>query len=279
VTGQNVGDLLNNAGITWGWFEGGFKPTIPATQTTPAVCGAATNNLGGALQTDYSAHHEPFEYYASTANVHHLPPTSTPMIGYTDQANHQYDLIDFWNAVYSGNLPAVSFLKAKRSQDGHAGYSSPLDEQVFLVNTLNALQKLPQWKDIAVIINWDDSDGWYDHAMPPIVNQSSTSADALTGPGSCGAGLNPLGGEQGRCGYGPRLPLFAISPWAKTNFVDHSLTDQSSILRFVEDNWKLGRINASFDDLAGSLNSMFNFDRDGRRADKLFLDPSTGEPK
>jgi Phosphoesterase family len=84
-------------------------------------------------------HHEPFEYYPQSSNRHHPPPSSVARIGQTDRANHQYDLTDFWDAVKSGNMPAVSFLKAKRSQDGHAGYPSPLDEQIFLVNTLNAL--------------------------------------------------------------------------------------------------------------------------------------------
>jgi len=50
-------------------------------------------------------------------------------IGRTDQANHQYDLVDFWAAVDAGNMPAVSFVKAPAYQDGHAGYSDPLDEQ------------------------------------------------------------------------------------------------------------------------------------------------------
>jgi hypothetical protein len=62
-----------------------------------------------------------------------------------------------------------------------------------------------------------------------------------------------LAGQQGRCGYGPRLPLLVISPWAKHNYVDHTLTDQSSILKFVEDNWRLPRIPGSFDAIAGSL--------------------------
>ena len=279
LTGTNIGDLLNAAGITWGWFQGGFKPTAPATMSTPAVCGAKTARLDGALKKDYSAHHEPFQYYASTSNPHHLPPSSVALIGQTDQANHQYDLTDFWNAANSGNLPAVSFLKAKRSQDGHAGYSSPLDEQVFLVTTINALEQLPQWEETAVIIAYDDSDGWYDHVMPPIVNQSSTSSDALTGAGSCGAAANPLGGFQGRCGYGPRLPLLVISRWSRPNSVDHSLTDQSSVLRFIEDNWLAGtRIGGgSFDAVAGSLINMFTFGP-GLHAHKLFLDPSTGEP-
>ena len=95
------------------------------------------------------------------------------MIGKTDQANHQYDINDFWNAAQAGNMPAVSFLKASKYQDGHASYSNPIDEQTFLVNTINNIQKLPQWNSTAIIIAYDDSDGWYDHVMPPIVSQSS----------------------------------------------------------------------------------------------------------
>jgi phospholipase C len=66
-----------------------------------------------------------------------------------------------------------------------------------------------------------------------------------------------------------------VSPFAKRNFVDHSLTDQSSLLRFVEDNWNLGRLDGSSDELAGSVNGMFDFGHP--RNDRLFLDPSTGE--
>jgi phospholipase C len=82
---------------------------------------------------------------------------------------------------------------------------------------------------------------------------------------------------QGRCGYGPRLPLLVISPFAKQNFVDHTVTDQSSILRFIEDNWLGGkRIPGSFDALAGTLNTMFDFNSPSRNI--LLLNPSTGEP-
>ncbi len=275
MSGTNVGDLLNAKGTTWGWFQGGFAPTTPASAGSPAVCGATTPNLGGSLVKDYSPHHEPFQYYASTANPHHLPPSSVAMIGHTDQANHQYDLTDFWNAVYAGNMPAVSFLKAKKSQDGHAGYSSPLDEQIFFVNTINALQQTPFWSSTVVIISYDDSDGWYDHVMSPIVSQSITSEDMLNGPGHCG--WKNTAGIPGRCGYGPRLPLMVISPFAKRNFVDNTLTDQSSILRFIEDNWRLGRIgNQSFDDWAGTLLNMLDLSHPGN--DMLMLDPYTGQP-
>jgi phospholipase C len=264
---RNVGDLLNAKGITWGWFQGGF-----------ADCGASHADAAGVISADYIPHHEPFQYYASTANPQHLPPTSTAMIGKTDQANHQYDLTDFWATVDAGNLPSVSFLKAPAYQDGHAGYSTPLDEQRFLVDTINRLERTSDWQDTAVVILYDDSDGWYDHQMSPIVNQSNDPAhDALLGT-SCGTKPSLIaGGYQDRCGYGPRQPLIVVSPWAKTNYVDHTVTDQSSVLRFVEDNWQLGRIgNFSFDEKAGTLENLFDFSRRGGGPNKLFLDPTTG---
>lgn len=289
MTGRNVGNLLNEKGVTWGWFEGGFRPT--ARDNGKAVCGAQHTNVGGVEVTDYIPHHEPFQYYKSTSNPHHLPPTSVAMIGHDDQANHQYGLSDFWKAANAGNLPAVSFLKAAGYQDGHAGYSDPLDEQQFLVDTINRLQRLPQWRSTVVIIAYDDSDGWYDHVMGPVVTQSNdVNHDALINDGTCTAPAGSGTGieQQDRCGYGPRLPLLVISPWAKANYVDHSVTDQSSILRFIEDNWQLGRLgDGSADAKAGSLMSMFNFgnERHGEYSRRnrhihtrhLFLNPRTGE--
>ena len=274
MSGTNVGDLLNAKALTWGWFQGGFKPS--SVNVGKAVCATAHNNVSGASAgTDYIPHHAGFQYYPQTSNPHHLPPTSVAKIGHTDQANHQYDLTDFFNALHAGNMPAVSYLKAAAYQDGHAGYSDPLDEQTFLVNTINEIMKSPFWNSTAIIISYDDSDGFYDHVMGPIVNQSSDGGnDFLTGAGMCGdGGTFPF---PDRCGYGPRLPLLVISPFAKENFVDHSVTDQSSILRFIEDNWSLGRIgNSSTDELAGSLFPMFDFSNRGA-GPRLILDPSTG---
>jgi phospholipase C len=267
----NVGHLLNTANFTWGWFQGGFRAT--SVSGGVATCAAASVGLAGST-ADYIPHHEPFQYYPETANPHHLPPSSPAAIGTSDQAKHQYDLQDFFTALSAGQLPAVSFLKAKGAFDGDPGYSDPLDEQEFLVNTINKIQTSPFWRDTAVIIAYDDSDGWYDHVMDPIINQSQVSDDFLTGPSLCGG--NTASTTQGRCGYGPRLPLLVISPFARQNYVDHQITDQSSILRFVEDNWSLGRIgNGSTDEKAGTLDGLFDFTSD-RRASKLLLDPVTG---
>jgi phospholipase C len=276
-TGKNIGDLLNAKNVSWGWFQGGFAPSTPATATTKAVCATTHTNVGGASIRDYSPHHNPFEYYASTANVHHTAPASVAEIGHAGPANHQYDLSYFYKAVDENNLPAVSYVKAAEYQDGHAGYSDPIDEQVNTVSVINALEKSKDWKSTAVVIAYDDSDGWYDHVAPPNVNSSTSVVnDALNGAGVCNTQSRvALGGYQDRCGYGPRTPLLVVSPYAKTNYVDHSVTDQTSILSFIETNWNTGTIgDNSFDTLAGSLNSMFDFSK--RHSDRIILNPTTG---
>ena len=276
LTGRNIGDLLTAAGVTWGWFQGGFTRsadgTCAAGHALEAFDRAVSVDPGTDLLRfrDYVPHHNPFQYFASTANPQHLPPTAVTTVGTTDQANHLYDLSWFWDAAHAGKLPAVSFLKAPAYQNGHPGNSNPLDEQVFLVETLNRLQQLREWRRMAVIIAADDSDGWYDHVMPPIVIQSNTPLDFR-----CGSRTDEPGA---RCGYGPRLPLLVISPWARENYVSHTLTDQTSIMRFIEDNWLGGqRVSTnSLDAIAGSLVDLFDFSRPRMR--RLLLDAATGLP-
>ena len=275
ATGQNIGDLLNTSHITWGWFQGGFAPSSHTSAGNP-VCHSKHENIGGATITDYSPHHEPFQYYQSTANPEHLPPSSEAAIGRTDQANHQYDLSLFYETLKDGNMPAVSYLKSAAYQDGHAGYSDPLDEQNFLVNTINAIEESPFWKSTAIVVTYDDSDGWYDHQVSTIVNGSNTSADAAI----CTPVATVLGTYPDRCGYGPRLPLLMISPYTRTNYVSDNLTDQSSVVKFIEDNWLGGRRidRGSFDAIAGSLDAKRGvLDFKKPHFDPVILDPNTGE--
>jgi phospholipase C len=363
MSGQNIGDELNQSGVSWGWFEGGFRPTTSYEQALAATgqTGQSTStfiadqfknagfqtsvpnssnqglcdavhpiglSLGGTGQygykDDYIPHHEPFQFYASTANPHHITiPTANgedtlgglEEIGRDTQSyqdgspqfntpNHQYDTSDFDQLVAAINrgqlpasdLPAVSFLKAPGYQDGHAGYSDPADEQQFIVNEINALEKSPDWSSTAVIVNYDDSDGFYDHVYSGVTNPSTSAADNLTdttttGPtsGRCGetGTSNRLNGEQGRCGFGPRLPMLVISPYAKSNYVDHNLSDQASIINFVEYNWGLAGIQGSVDQVLAhrdqqsgirfDLAGMFDFG--ASHSPPLTLDPTTGQPK
>jgi phospholipase C len=284
--GRNIGDLLNAAGITWGWFGGGFDLTKVNPDGSTGCNRQSASPIVG-TQGDYVPHHTPFQYYASTANPTHARPSSVMAIGHSgDPANHDYDVNDFFSAVQAGNFPTVSFLKAISIQDGHPGNSDPLDEQEFVVRVANFLQGQPEWANTALVVLYDDSDGWYDHQLGQIVNTSKSPADALSGPGTCGTGAVALPGinpatkhAQGRCGYGPRLPLLVISPWARHNFVNHSVTDQTSIIRFIEDNWLGGqRIGqGSFDGIADSISSLFDFHQVVTN-DLFILDEDTGEP-
>jgi phospholipase C len=340
MQGRNIGDILNLKGVTWGWFEGGFKAATPAvlnadgSTKTPATCPSShTGHQVGSYVVpnptinfttdihipvlDYSPHHQPFQYYVSTRNPHHLPPKNVAEIGHNGQANHQYDISDFYTALNAGNLPAVTYLKAPRYQDAHPGNSDPITEQAFIVTVINALQQSPDWKSTAVFIQYDDSDGWYDHQAGPILSpsaynkglddtntnandslipelplvESTTPADpgAFHSSGVCGT---PAASNTSlavpRCGYGPRLPFLVVSPWAKANFVDHSLTDQTSSIRFIEENWGLEHIDelaqplaqGSMDRLAGSVNNMFDFsDNKADNSKKLLLDPVWGTLK
>ena len=333
LNGRNIGDELNAAGLSWGWFQGGFRPSESYTAALAAIgkTGQSTSTfvpdefktagfqsnvphssnqglcdtvhpvgvaLGGSGQwgykDDYIPHHEPFEYYASTANPHHLTvatdtsgqdtlaglkeigtDTQSYVAGVPqfDTPNHNYDMSDFDQLVAAiaahklpaSALPAVSFLKAPGFEDGHAAYSDPQDEQAFVVNEINALEKTPDWSSTAVIVNYDDSDGWYDHVYSGVTNPSASVADNLTSTklpkgsgtsGLCGtesATSQPLAGEQGRCGFGPRQPFLVISPWARTNAVDGNLSDLASVPNFIEYNWRLPAIAGSFDQALASV--------------------------
>jgi phospholipase C len=183
-------------------------------------------------------------------------------------------------------------------------------EQVFVVQVINALQQSQEWASTAIFIQYDDSDGWYDHVAGPIVNPSAAnnsgqddsdtnandslvpalplststipaSAGKITTSGVCGHPSN--GSLASRCGYGPRLPFLVISPWVKKNFVDHTLTDQTSSLRFIEENWGLENIDqfeapagqGSFDRLAGTVMNIFDFDGKPNLR-RVLLDPLSG---
>jgi phospholipase C len=368
LQGKNIGDILNSRGISWGWFQGGERPSTsfadaltatgnngqntnvftadefktfgsnaanrPAHSSNQGICNAV-HPVGAALggtgqwgfKDDYIPHHEPFNYYASTANPHHLtiPADSggndtlagLATIGHDTQSfvggqpqfdtpNHQYDSIDFdqlVSAISKGELPpsalpAVSFLKAPGFEDAHAAYSDPADEQQFVANEINALEHTPDWQHTAVILAYDDSDGWYDHQYPGVQNPSLSPADNLTNTtttlptsGQCGPSPQttpPLGGEQGRCGFGPRQPLLLISPLARHDYVDHNLSNLASIINLVEYNWRLPSISGSADQLQATVDrheqvpfdlaGMFSRRDEGDGGGRLFIDPNTGQP-
>ena len=274
MTGKNIGDLLNSAKVTWGWFQGGFAPT--GKKNGFAVCAAQHQNIKKIEVQDYVPHHDPFQYYKSTSNPKHLTPTSEAEIGKTDRANHNYDISDFFLTLTHGNMPSVSFLKPPAYQDAHAGYSDPLDEQRWLVTTINQIEKSPFWSSTAIVVTYDDSDGWYDHQASTIHNQSN---DATLDTPMCMGATMPLGPRNDRCGFGPRVPMLVISPWTQQNHVSHTEIDTDSVLSFIEDNWGGGkRIADSYDAISTPVDTagLLDFKIKPRLA-PVILDPKTGE--
>jgi phospholipase C len=294
LTGQNIGDLLNAAAITWGGFMGGFNLTTTNSNGTTGCTRSTTSpNTGINPGNDYVPHHAWFQYYGTTANINHTRPSSTAMIGYTETTdssygataiNHQYDYNDFVTAVSAGNFPSVSFIKAPYFQDAHPGNSNPLDEQTFITTAINFIMQQSDWQNTAIIIAYDDSDGWYDHQSPTLHTSSADATyDAYSGAGSCtatgataGVGLTGLT-VNGRCGPGSRTPFLVISPYARQNYVDSTQISQSSIVRFIEDNWLGGKRlgNGSNDANAGDIRALFDFNSAPRTGTYL-LNTSTG---
>lgn len=306
MTSKNIGDLLNAQGITWGGFMGGFDLTTTNANGTTACARSTYSSVLSATSTDYSPHHAWFQYYATTRNPAHTRPTSTALIGQTDPkdnsltpVHHQYDVNDFYTAVNAGNFPSVAYIKAPEVGDAHPGNSDPLDEQTFVTQLVNFIMQQPDWKSTAIILTYDDSDGWFDHRyIAPTTSSfdsttsmstqagTVTGADQLNGTGVCNAtgatpGVGVSGGQvNGRCGPGTRVPMLILSPYAKKNYVDDTLVTQASVVKFIEDNWLGGqRIGQGSDDAsAGSLLNMFDFTQSVSSPRTLLLN-TDGTPK
>ena len=250
---RNIGNLLSEYQISWGWFAGGFRNKVDNNCTETGY-----NQFGTNITTFQSAV-EPFQFSAATANPFHLPPQQGDLIGGEGQANHQYDLSDFVTALNQDKLPAVVYLKAKNYQNGHGYTSSPGDEQNWLVNVMNKIQQSKAYGrgDTAIIITEDDSDGGYDHVIEPPHRTYNNNT---------------------MYGLGPRLAFVLISPYAKHNYVDSTLTDQTSILRFIKYNWNLGEqlINDySEENNSGTLQNMFDFSQSASiKPELLYCDGS-----
>ena len=314
---KNIGNLLNRKNLTWGAFRSGWRPkqslsdpnaiVIPAVDvfppdivaqleaiipeytslvellhfsidpTTPegALGGLKIAEIVGPVSDIGDS--MPFDYFASTSNPHFTPYSSLANVGKTDQANHTYDIDDFFNALDIGVLPAVSFIRLPSYQDGHPSYSNAFDNQVGVINLVNKIMASPFWQETVIFLQWDESNGNYDHKPPLLVKSSAWSNLDPRGQiarRGVKAGINKA---SLRAGYGPRIPFLAISPWVKPNHIDHHLTDQTSIIKFIEKNWNLPTIKkGSYNPLAGSLNGIFDFNPDRTLVPKVFLNPFTG---
>ena len=244
----NLGSEASSAGVSWAWFQGGFG----ACTTT------ATNG--------YSAHHDPFQYFTSTADLNHNWAYD-PNFAYADPSQHQRDLSlldDALDGTAVGGtiptLPSISWVKAPTEADGHPKTSGPAEDDRFIGDLVNRVKASPYWGHTAIIVAFDETGGWWDHVAPPELTGNFAPWDSGS-PNLTGCQYPGNGAACGEGGFGPRMPVLVISPHARKQFVDHDQMDTASLDRWVEWDYGLPALGVwgDRDVNAGSLRGAFDF--------------------
>ncbi|MYM29538.1 acid phosphatase [Duganella sp. CY15W] len=194
-TQKNIGDLLTAKSVDWAWYAGAWKDSLAAGTAAPR--GAFTN------PPNFQFHHQPFNYFAN------MDPVKFP--AYRAAHLKDYDT-QFVADAAAGTLPAVAFYKPQGNLNQHAGYASVADGDAHIADVIAKLKKSPQWKNMLVIVTYDENGGFYDHAAPP---------------------------KGDRWGPGTRVPAIIVSPYVKKGTVDHTQYDSASILRAITHRFNL----------------------------------------
>jgi len=249
----NLGQQASARGVSWAWFQGGF------------------GSCATAIGAGYSAHHDPFQYFSSTADLAHAWAWN-PRMNFPQPDRHQRDLQVF-DAALAGSpidgivprLPQISWVKAPTFMDAHPGYSTPIADDAFIGDVVGRVQASKYWKHAAIIVAFDETGGWWDHASPPVPADPHFAPLVGGYPNLSGCQYPGMGDPCGEAGFGPRLPVLVISPFAKPHNVDHDLMDTSSLVKFVESNYHLPRLGVwgDRDVTAGDLRGAFDFSDGG----------------
>lgn len=218
-TKATIGDRLNEKGISWAWYSGGWNDA-----------------LAGRPNSLFQFHHQPFAYFQNYGD------------GTSGRAQHLKDELEFYHAIQTNTLPAVSFVKPLGAENEHPGYADTASGEMHVAQLIDLLQKSPAWKDMAIIVTYDENGGFWDHVAPPKMDQ--------WGPGS-------------------RVPALIISPYAKKGYVDHTVMDTTSILAFVENRYGLAPLGDR-EKQTGNMLSAFDFSQQPSGANLPATLPNTG---
>jgi acid phosphatase len=187
-TYDTIGDLLSQKSVTWAWYGAGWQ--------------AALDQKGGGHKPNFQSHHQPFNFFknfapGTQARADHLRDGG---LGDSPMSNK------FLADVVAGKLPAVSFYKPQGNLNMHAGNTDIESGDQHVTNLLQHLKESPQWKNMLVVVTFDENGGWWDNVPAP---------------------------KGDRWGPGTRLPCVVVSPFAKKGAVDHTFYDTTSIIRFI----------------------------------------------
>ena len=144
--------------------------------------------------------------------------------------------------IEQGLLTPVTWITPRFELSEHPEYNFCHGEN-WSTKVIDAIMRSPMWDSTAIFLTWDDYGGFYDHVPPPQVDDF---------------------------GFGIRVPLIVLSPYAKEGAVSGEVGEFSSVLRFIEDNWGLTQLTHR-DREATPLMSAFDFDQEPRAPDPLPL--------
>jgi acid phosphatase len=217
---KTIGDTLSAKGISWAWYAGAWNQAVADGMQAPATKRSVIYSRAVG-SPNFQPHHQPFNYYTRFAP------------GTADRARHLKDGEDFVKAIDAGTLPQVSFYKPAGVDTQHPSYTDMMTGDMHISALLERLRKSPQWKDMLVIVTYDENGGYWDHVAPP------------TGPG-----------WGDRFGPGTRIPAILVGPTVKKGFVDSTPYDTTSILKMVTERFglePLPGVRAKMGDLSNAL--------------------------
>ncbi|OZI37752.1 hypothetical protein CAL29_05065 [Bordetella genomosp. 10] len=212
-TGPNIGDYLTDKNVEWAWYGGGWAFQLARATNAAGWVGSDYASVG--LQSDgktpfvnFQFHHQPFNYFKR------FDPTTAA--GIADRTEHLKDGgvngEQFIADIRAGKLPPVAFYKPVGNLNEHNGYADVLRGDQHIADIISELEKSPQWGHMLVVVTYDENGGIWDHVAPP---------------------------KGDRFGPGSRIPAIVIGPTVRKGYVDHTMYDTTSILRFITRRWSL----------------------------------------
>ncbi|MDP9125534.1 MAG: acid phosphatase [Pseudomonadota bacterium] len=200
-TRANIGDLLTAKSVGWKWYAGSWNAAVAdgmqaSTSPRTVIYAGNANGVATTAALDFQTHHQPFNFYADMDPVAHA----------TDRANHLKDYTDLVSDAAAGTLPAVTFYKPEGLYNQHPGYANITNADQKIADLVAKLKASPQWKNMVIVITYDENGGQWDHVAPP---------------------------KGDKLGPGTRIPALIISPYSKAGTVDHTQYDTASVLRLI----------------------------------------------
>jgi phospholipase C len=219
-TDTTIGDLLDGKSVPWTVYAGGYAAMSAAVAMN--MCPMTPSDCPANLPFYpclFDPSDIPFEYYPTTQ----------------DKPANMRDLAVLTTDLAAGTLPAVVFVKGIGYDSEHPGVRDTLSAGVtWVTSVVSAIQASSMASDTLILVTYDEGGGYYDHVKPPATNTADNQP------------------------YGTRVPLMAIGPFAKQNYVSHVVMEHSSIVKFIEYNWlgstgQLGTRDTNVNDIGDLL--------------------------